>query len=114
TFIEPTDLAEMGGITVEEADAMILFAEAAAERIENEKPEDKAPDEEAAAGRTVAGLLEEPSAAPVNGVAEAATETPAEETSAAAETPTEEAPPATEEAPSETPTSAEAPANESP
>src|SRR2546425_551487 len=29
TFIEPTDLAEMGGMSVEEADALILFAEAA-------------------------------------------------------------------------------------
>jgi len=37
TFIEPVDLAEMGGVTVEEAEAIIQFAEAAAERIEQEK-----------------------------------------------------------------------------
>jgi N utilization substance protein A len=70
TFIEPVDLAEMGGITVEEADAIILFAEEAAERIENEKAE--APPQEE--GRTVAGHLADPNAAPADGVPAESTE----------------------------------------
>src|SRR5436190_2599227 len=36
TFIEPTDLAEMGSITVDEANAIIQYAEEAAERVEEE------------------------------------------------------------------------------
>ncbi len=55
TFIEPTDLAELGGVTVDQANEMIAYAEAAAERLENAPPEEAAPDEEALAGRTVVG-----------------------------------------------------------
>jgi N utilization substance protein A len=36
TFLEPTELAEMAGVTEEEADEMIAFAEEAAERVEEE------------------------------------------------------------------------------
>ncbi len=97
TFIEPTDLAEMGAVTVEQADEIILFAEEAAERIENEKQEDKPPEEEDTAGRTVAGQLADPGATPVEGTSEAVTGAPAEETL-----------PPTEEAPADTATSAEA------
>ena len=43
TFMEPADMAEMGGISEEDAEAIILYAEEAAERIEHEKPEDAAP-----------------------------------------------------------------------
>ncbi|MBI3822785.1 MAG: transcription termination factor NusA [Planctomycetes bacterium] len=91
TFIEPTDLAEMGGITVEEAEAIIAYAEEAAERIENEKPAEPAAEEEAA-GRTVAWHLADPSVV-ADGVVEQA---PAEAA------PTEEQPVATEEPPAET------------
>src|SRR5205809_515555 len=59
TFIEPTDLAELAGITEEQAEEMIASAEEAAERIENEQPEEQ-PAEEEAAGRTVAGHLADP------------------------------------------------------
>jgi N utilization substance protein A len=64
TFIEPTDLAELGSISVEDAEAIIQFAEEAAERIENEPPPEHV-DEEATAGRTMAGQLADPSAVPV-------------------------------------------------
>jgi N utilization substance protein A len=36
TFLEPTELAEMAGVTEEDADEMIAFAEEAAERVEEE------------------------------------------------------------------------------
>jgi N utilization substance protein A len=81
TFIEPADLAEMGGITEDEAANVIQFAEEAAERIEKEGPAEPAEDE--TAGRKVAGQL---------------TEAPVEE---AAVQPMEEAPAAEGEAPME-------------
>jgi N utilization substance protein A len=103
TFIEPTDLAEMGGITVEAAEAIINFAEEAAERIENEKPEEPAPDEEATAGRTVASHLADPETVPTaNGTPESIEPTPVAATA-------EENPTSNEEPTPETPTSAEAP-----
>ena len=67
TFLEPTDLAEMGGIGVEDAEAIIQFAEEAAERIENQKPEDVAAEE----GRTVAAHLADPNAVVSEAVAAA-------------------------------------------
>ena len=99
TFIEPTDLAELGGVTVEQAEEMIAYAEEAAERIENEKPEDApAADEEAMAGRTVAGEPAEATEATAT-TEEAPAEAPAE--SVDGEAPAEEpvAAVATEEAP---------------
>lgn len=60
TFIEPTDLAELGGITSEQADAIIQFAEESAERVEREKAEQAAADAEANAGRKMAGPIGEP------------------------------------------------------
>jgi N utilization substance protein A len=96
TFIEPTDLAELGGISVEAAEGIIAFAEEAAERIENEPPPEPV-DEEANAGRTMASQLAEPAAvptavdgeAPVETPAEAPVETPAEVPAEASETPLE-------------------------
>jgi N utilization substance protein A len=89
TFIEPTDLAEMGGISVEQAEEIILFAEEAAERIENEKPKEQAPDEEATAGRTVASHLADLETVTLESVnpetTEASTDTAIEENSPAAE-----------------------------
>jgi N utilization substance protein A len=106
TFIEPTDLAEMGGVTVEEADAMILFAEEAAERIEHEKPEEQAPEEEAVDGRTVVGQLAEPETVLAEMTATEASE-------ATAETATEELVPATEQIGAEAaPPTEEAPLDE--
>ncbi|WP_020470162.1 transcription termination factor NusA [Zavarzinella formosa] len=50
TFLEPEQLAEMTGVTPEEADEMIMFAEEMAERIEREgEPEYEAAQEAAAA-----------------------------------------------------------------
>ena len=69
TFIEPADLAELGGVTVDEAEEMILFAEEAAERLENQKPEEAAVDEEAMAGRVMAGHLAEPEVVPTDSLA---------------------------------------------
>jgi N utilization substance protein A len=117
TFIEPTDLAEMGGISVEDAEAIILFAEEAAERIEKEKPAEAAEQEE---GRTVAAHLADPNAAPPDGVAvepTEATEAPAPESAETNETvaePTvgEEAP--VEAPPTEEPTNHEPPADAQP
>jgi N utilization substance protein A len=85
TFIEPTDLAEMGGITVDEANAIINYAEEAAERIENEKPEEHAVDEEASAGRTVAGHLADPETPPTDSAEEATSEALPDEASPSAE-----------------------------
>ena len=81
TFIEPTDLAELGGVTVEQAEEMIAFAEAAAERLENAPPEEAKPDEEAMAGRTVVGEPVEATteAAPTEG-GETPAEVPGEQT----------------------------------
>lgn len=118
TFIEPTDLAELGSISVEDAEGIIQFAEEAAERIENEPPPEPV-DEEATAGRTMAGQLAEPSevpseSVPVDGEAPVETplETPTEASEPAAETP---APNNGEVSHSETPTngavSHEAPPN---
>jgi N utilization substance protein A len=104
TFIEPTDLAEMGGISVEEAEAIIQFAEEAAERIENEKPAEEAPvSEEDTAGRTVAGHLAEPETVPADSVpadGEPVAETSAEDAARAGmEAPTEEFQEATNDTP---------------
>jgi N utilization substance protein A len=89
TFIEPTDLAEMGGISVEQAEEIILFAEEAAERIENEKPKEQTPDEEASAGRTVASHLADLETVTLESInpetTEASTDTAIEENSPAAE-----------------------------
>jgi transcription termination/antitermination protein NusA len=80
TFIEPTDLAELGGIDVELAEQMIQYAEEAAERIENAPEEETVADEEAMAGRTVVGEPVEtdgvaaPEGEVVNGEAAAAEE----------------------------------------
>ncbi|MBI2807678.1 MAG: transcription termination factor NusA [Planctomycetes bacterium] len=91
TFIEPVDLAEMGSVTVEQAEEIIAYAEEAAERIENQKPEEAAANEEANAGRTVAGHLDEPAlvpaadGAPMPSPEEAAVESPLEESSTEAD-----------------------------
>ncbi len=71
TFIEPADLAELGGITEAEAADLIQFAENESERMENSKGED-APDEEELAGRTVA-MIPDPDAVPVAPSAEGET-----------------------------------------
>ena len=110
TFIEPTDLAEMGGVSVEDAEAIIQFAEEAAERIENEPPpEPAAAEEEASDGRTLAGPLADGEATPEEGAGEAAPsdaeESPVSEETPS-ETPTEEAP-VSEETSGETPTDSE-------
>ncbi len=78
TFIEPTDLAELGSISVEDAAGIIQFAEEAAERIENEPPAEVT--EEEMAGRTVAGHLTDPTDAPAENseMAPADAEAPAE------------------------------------
>jgi N utilization substance protein A len=106
TFIEPTDLAEMGGITVDQAADVIQYAEEAAERIENEKPEPRAPSEEESAGRTVASLGDADPAsidsAPVEGV------------ESSADTVVEDVPAATEETPAEETPAEETPAEETP
>ena len=104
TFIEPTDLAEMGGITVEEADAIIRYAEEAAERIENEKPEEEVVDEEAAAGRTMAGHLTDSETAPTEGPSEGTSGAPSDENPPPTEESMNEAesPAATEESTTET------------
>ncbi|MBM3994032.1 MAG: transcription termination factor NusA [Planctomycetes bacterium] len=105
TFIEPTDLAEIGGMEVEQAEAMIAWAEEAAERIENEKPAEAVADEEANAGRTVAGHLADPAVVTEETVPPTSEETSAatpEELSTEAgptETPPAELPPVTEEQP---------------
>ncbi|HZZ80893.1 MAG TPA: transcription termination factor NusA, partial [Gemmataceae bacterium] len=94
TFIEPADLAELGNVSVEDAEAIIQYAEEAAERIENQ-PEAAASEEENA-GRTMAAQLEEPAAVPVEvaaGEGEVATEEAPSEAggeAAATETPVEE------------------------
>src|SRR5260370_37764422 len=46
TFIEPTDLAELRGTTLEAAEEIVAYAEAAGERVQDAKPEEKAPGEE--------------------------------------------------------------------
>jgi transcription termination/antitermination protein NusA len=114
TFIEPTDLAELGSISVEDAEGIIQYAEEAAERIENEQPEEAAVSEEEAAGRTVAGHLADPTVvvveAPASDGAVATEEAQASDGAVA----TEEAPVATEEAPMEAvpePVTVEAPVN---
>jgi N utilization substance protein A len=92
TFIEPTDLAELGNVTVEEAEGIIQYAEEAAERIETQG--DEPVDEEAMAGRTVVGQAApteegEMEAAPESPEGEVATEEASPETSES-EAPTEE------------------------
>jgi N utilization substance protein A len=105
TFIEPTDLAELGNVTVEEAEGIIQYAEDAAERIENQGPEEVV-DEEAMAGRTVVGQIVETEAASTEEAAPATEETVGEPVGE--ETPMEEVPSeaiteetGTEEVPSE-------------
>jgi transcription termination/antitermination protein NusA len=90
TFIEPADLAEMGAITVDEAANIIQYAEEAAERIENEKPEERATEEEIA-GRKVVGHVVE---ATTDGAAPEAAEPAAipEDATAEMSAPQEEAP----------------------
>jgi N utilization substance protein A len=76
TFLEPAQLAELAGVTEDQADAMIAFAEEAAERVEEETKAAKAAEAEARAampaapvrsssGPTAADLFpEEPGEAP--------------------------------------------------
>jgi len=106
TFVEPTDLAELGGVSVEDAESIIQFAEAAAERIENEQPEEAPVDEEAAAGRTMAGPLPETEAAATETSEEPPTPI-AEETAAAPEETPVEPPAQVDAAPVESPEPAE-------
>jgi len=114
TFIEPVDLAELGNVTVEEAEGIIQFAEDAAERIENQGPEEPV-DEDAMAGRTVVGQMVETEAVATEEGAPTTTEEVATEDAPTEEAPTEEA--ATEDAPSDittedvAPTENHAPAN---
>ena len=68
TFLESSDLAELGGITEAEAVDLIQFAENESERMENSKG-DEGPDEEENAGRTVA-MIPDPDAAPTEPVGE--------------------------------------------
>ncbi len=75
TFIEPADLAELGGITEAEAAELIQFAENEAERMENSKGEE---DEEESAGRTVA-MIPDPDSAPAEPAGESETEAAAPE-----------------------------------
>jgi N utilization substance protein A len=109
TFIEPTDLAEMGGVTVEEAEAMIQYAEEAAERIEREPPPEPAAEEE-----TVEGSAEALPAAEADGVLSENESTGGETSDANAETVVEESAPAMEEVAAETPSGEEAPLEEQP
>jgi transcription termination/antitermination protein NusA len=75
TFLEPADLAELGGIDEELAEEIIMYAEEEAERIEKEGPPPaRGGAEEEMAGRNMAAQLgasplEEPPAAPTNGEA---------------------------------------------
>ena len=59
TFIEPADLAEMGGITEEQAAEIIQFAEEAAERVEREKPAEEVVAEDESTGAVTGQLTEE-------------------------------------------------------
>ncbi len=68
TFLESSDLAELGGITEAEAVDLIQFAENESERMENSKG-DEGPDEDENAGRTVA-MIPDPDAAPTEPVGE--------------------------------------------
>ena len=68
TFMEPADLAELGGVGEEDAEAMIQYAEEAAERVETEKPEEAAPDEEVEGPARMASQLSEPAPVSVDGV----------------------------------------------
>jgi N utilization substance protein A len=90
TFIEPTDLAELGNISVEDAEAIIQYAEEAAERIETHG--DEPVDEEAMAGRTVVGQAVE-SETPTEEAAPESTDGEVVSEEAAPETPSEEAAP---------------------
>ncbi len=109
TFIEPTDLAELGSISVEDAEGIIQFAEEAAERIENEPPPEPV-DEEANAGRTMASQLAEPVAVPADG------DVPAPVDGEASVEPSSEAPTEIYEPPAETaaPTNGEVSVGETP
>lgn len=87
TFLEAEQLADIIGVTPEEADDMIIFAEDEAERIEREgEPEEEAAPAEEQSGETAEGGEEAPSA---EGEGE-----PSEEAQAIAdgEVPAEEAP----------------------
>jgi N utilization substance protein A len=52
TFLEPAQLAELAGVTEEQADAMIVFAEESAERVEEETRVRRAAEAEARAAMT--------------------------------------------------------------
>jgi transcription termination/antitermination protein NusA len=103
TFIEPTDLAEMGGVTVEEAEAMIQYAEEAAERIEREPPPEPAVETEA---------VQEGEEAPPAGETDGVLSENGETSDANAETVVEESAPALAEVNAETPSGEEAPLEE--
>lgn len=112
TFVEPTDLAELCGIGVEDAEAIIQYAEEAAERVENQ-PEEAPVDEEAMAGRTMAATLPDATEVPTEGATES-TEVAADSGGVAVETPTDEQAAPTDEAPTNgeahsTPTEEQAP-----
>ena len=97
TFMEPAELAELGGVAEEEAEEIIVFAEEAAERIDQGKDETaEEADEEETAGRKVAGLLAEPGIETLEGGEGdvAASETPSEASTSADEAATTEEAPA--------------------
>jgi N utilization substance protein A len=69
TFLEPSELAELAGVTEDQAEEIILFAEESAERVEKETAERQAAEAAAqaaaeAAGETTEAPAEEASAEP--------------------------------------------------
>src|SRR5437588_6748536 len=68
TFLEPAQLAELAGITEEQGEEVIAFAEDAAERVEEEVKLQRAAEAEAKAAAIAAGEVPaEPAAAPRSG-----------------------------------------------
>jgi N utilization substance protein A len=65
TFLEPAELAELGGVDEDLAEEIIAFAEEAAERLEQQQTEAPPAGEEESSGRSVAAQL----AAPADGMA---------------------------------------------
>src|SRR4029077_8734911 len=57
TFLEPAQLGELAGVTEEQADEMIAFAEEAAERVEEEVKLQRAAEAEAKAAALAAGEI---------------------------------------------------------
>jgi N utilization substance protein A len=104
TFLEPAELAELGGIDEDSAQDIIEFAEEAAERLEQEAQRAPAVTEEETAGRGVAAQLAAapeapPSESPANGDGQASEEValePVADEQPMIEEPPAEAPPAAE------------------